>query len=171
MVRHGDMRCCTVVLLLLLLIACAPWEQWNNPTSPSIIMKPISKAPSSSILAFDIGTRRTGVAIAPAGTRMAVARNTICHTSPGQLTRRIVALLQEYSVHRIILGLPLLPSGEEGSQVSLVRAIGSELAKKGVKVSYIDERYTTVRKSQYDGNAAAACDILSLYIDRERNLT
>lgn len=125
----------------------------------------------STILGFDIGTRHTGVAIAFADSGMAVTKDTIDHASDEELLTAIAALAEQYHVKHCILGLPRLPGGEEGCQAAFVRSIGDKLAQKGLKVSYIDERYTTTRNSQYDGNAAAACSILNVYISRTRNLT
>jgi putative transcription antitermination factor YqgF len=124
-----------------------------------------------TLLGFDIGTRHTGVAIAFAGSDMAVAKQTIHHTSSAQLLEHIDTLLALYMTHHCILGLPRLPGGEEGEQAAFVRSIGAKIAQNGREVSYIDERYTTTRNSQYDGNAAAACFILSTYLDKKRNLT
>ncbi|MEK7563047.1 MAG: Holliday junction resolvase RuvX [Patescibacteria group bacterium] len=127
--------------------------------------------PSETFLGFDIGTRHTGVAIAFADSGMAVTKDTIDHTSEAQLLTAITALAEQHHVKHCILGLPRLPGGEEGGQAAFVRSIGNKLAQKGQEVSYIDERYTTTRNSQYDGNAAAACSILNVYLSRTGNLT
>ncbi|OGJ62827.1 hypothetical protein A3C37_02930 [Candidatus Peribacteria bacterium RIFCSPHIGHO2_02_FULL_53_20] len=126
---------------------------------------------SGNLLAFDIGTRHTGVAIAFADSDMAVAKDTMHHASPSELLEHIRVLMEHHHVHHCVLGLPRLPGGEEGEQASFVRSIGAKLAQNGREVSYIDERYTTTRNSQYDGNAAAACTILNTYLDQKRNLT
>ncbi|OGJ59545.1 hypothetical protein A2881_03060 [Candidatus Peribacteria bacterium RIFCSPHIGHO2_01_FULL_55_13] len=126
---------------------------------------------SPTVLGFDIGTRHTGVAIAFADSGMAVTKDTIDHTSNEELLASIGALVAQHHVKHCILGLPRLPGGEEGGQAAFVRSIGDKLAQKGMKVSYIDERYTTARNSQYDGNAAAACSILTIYLERTKNLT
>ncbi|TSC58565.1 MAG: putative holliday junction resolvase [Candidatus Peregrinibacteria bacterium Greene0416_62] len=130
-------------------------------------MSPISE----TLLCFDIGTRHTGVAISFAGSDMAVTKETINHTSLEELLEGITALMNLYHSNHCILGLPRLPTGIEGKQAAIVRTIGAKLAQKGQKVSYIDERYTTPRNSQYDGNAAAACTILNTFLDQNRNLT
>ena len=126
---------------------------------------------AGTLLGFDIGTRHTGVAIAFAGSDMAVTKDTIHHTSSAQLITRIQELSEQYHVSHYILGLPRLPGGEEGEQSAFVRGIGAKLAELGREVSYIDERYSTARNSQYDGNAAAACAILNTFIERKKNLT
>ncbi len=125
----------------------------------------------SNILAFDVGLRRTGVAIAFGGTEMAIAKDTLHHADMQSLELLIQNLCAQYQVTTIVLGLPLLPSGDEGPQVDIVRNLGKNLEKLGFEVIFIDERYTTQRKAQYDGDAASACQILSMFIERKNNLT
>ena len=120
----------------------------------------------STILAFDVGTKRTGVAVAFAGTNIAVAKDTIVHASLSDLHSSIVALCAMHRTHTIVLGLPLLPSGKEGAQARIVRDLAVELQNTGIEAIYIDERYTTVRNAQYDGDASSACHILSTFLDR-----
>lgn len=127
--------------------------------------------PPVTILAFDIGTRHTGVAVSFAGSGFAVTKDTIDHDSDADLVQAILALMDRDDTTQCVLGLPRLPGGEEGQQAAFVRSIGDKLAKMGIEVFYIDERYTTARNRQYDGNAAAACSILNIYLERINNLT
>ncbi len=124
-----------------------------------------------SLLAFDVGLRRTGVAIAFSGTDMAVVKDTIHHKNMAVLEAEIQALGSAYTVKTMILGLPLLASGTEGEQAGIVRSLAKNLEKLGFEVLFIDERYTTLRNVQYDGDAASACQILSTYLERKKNLT
>jgi putative Holliday junction resolvase len=125
----------------------------------------------SSLLAFDVGLRRTGVAIAFSGTDMAIVKDTIHHKDMAALEMEIQTLCTQYQVKTMVLGLPLLASGDEGSQVEIVRSLAKNLEKLGFEVLFIDERYTTARNVQYDGDAASACQILSTYLERKKNLT
>ena len=81
----------------------------------------------------------------------------------------------------LVVGLPLLPGGTEGSQAELTRRSVEPLREKGVEVHFVDERYTTQRSREVgprkasknpppeDLNAAAACQILEIFwsIDKE----
>lgn len=125
----------------------------------------------ANILAFDVGLRRTGVAIAFSGTEMAIAKDTVHHTDMAALELKIRDLCSQYLVKTVVVGLPLLPSGDEGPQVDIVRLLARNLEKLGFQVIFIDERYTTTRNAQYDGDAASACQILSMFIERRNNLT
>ena len=125
----------------------------------------------STLLAFDVGLRRTGVAIAFSGMEMAVAKDTIRHTTMADLVSKMMGLCSLHEVKTIILGLPLLATGTEVEQASIVRSLAKNLEKLGFEVLFIDERYTTPRNVQYDGDAASACQILSMYLERKKNLT
>ena len=128
------------------------------------------------IMALDIGKRRTGVAYLDQDVGIALPLDTIHHKTTEELFLALTPLLQQRRVERLVLGLPLLPSGEEGEQSRYVRGIGEHMATLGVPVEYRDERYSTpsftsakaLRHSpppgQYDGDAAAACSLLSTFI-------
>ena len=118
------------------------------------------------ILALDIGRRRTGAAFADTSIGVPVALDTFKHTSDDQLIEHIEHAATQRGVELLVLGLPLLPTGDEGDEVSHVRACGELLVKHGWQVSYLDERYTTAKHSASDGDARAACELLSTYLQR-----
>ena len=118
------------------------------------------------LLSLDIGRHHTGIAFYDDATGIPLPLDTITHESVEALVDHVHALIRSRSIDRIIIGLPLLPSGEEGEQVSFVREIGSVLASAGIPLSYVDERYTTPRASISDGNAAAACSLLQIALHK-----
>jgi RNase H-fold protein (predicted Holliday junction resolvase) len=63
-------------------------------------------------------------------------------------------------VDRLIIGLPLLPSGKEGAQAQHVRGIAETLEKSGIAVTLLDERYSSPRTKSADPDAAAALNLL-----------
>jgi putative Holliday junction resolvase len=118
-------------------------------------------------LALDIGTRRTGVAYGDDETGIPLPLETIKHTSEEELITSIQKLCSERNVDLVLVGLPLLPSGDEGSQSSYVHSMVEKLIELGLKVELIDERYTSPRKGgsdsqKTDPDAAAACAILAV---------
>ena len=128
-----------------------------------------------NILSLDIGKRRTGVALSDADNGVVVALDTLAHTSKEELIEKVQALIQSKRIAELVLGLPLLPSGEEGEQVTFVRSIGQELQKRGFLVKYLDERYSTpsLRQAEHreiDPDSASACQILDIYLDRKQNV-
>lgn len=89
---------------------------------------------------------------------------TLLHMTDEQLVSGILAVVSAKKVDQVIVGLPLLPSGEEGSQSRHVRSIGDALLQNGLSVRYIDERYSTNSSADGDNDSAAACSILSVIL-------
>ena len=111
------------------------------------------------VLALDHGTVRIGCAISdPSGT-LVRPLPTIEPPEP----RAVAELVAEHGVERVVVGLPLHLSGEEGSQAGLVRTFCTELeAIVGVPVETYDERLTTrMAESSKREGAAAAPDSLA----------
>ena len=119
------------------------------------------------ILGLDIGTRRTGVAFVDQSIGVPLALDTIESDSEADLVAQLLQLCDEREIDLLVIGLPLLPSGEEGAQSSFVRLIGSRLEETEMPVEYLDERYTTQKHGENDGDARAACELLTLFLDRD----
>jgi putative holliday junction resolvase len=92
------------------------------------------------VLALDHGTVRMGAALSdPSGT-LATPLPVIEPPEP----RAVAELVIEHGVERVVVGLPLHLSGEEGSQAALARTFCAELeAMLSVPVETYDERLTT----------------------------
>ena len=97
-------------------------------------------------LALDIGTKRTGVAYGDDDVGIALALPTLTHNSMEELQEHVRALVKERRIDRLVVGLPLLPGGTEGSQATLVREAAAPLQSEGISVDFIDERHTTSKK-------------------------
>jgi putative holliday junction resolvase len=115
------------------------------------------------VLALDHGTVRIGCAISdPSGT---LARPLPVIEPPE--ARAVVELVAEHDVKRIVVGLPLLMSGAEGSQAGLARTFCAELeALLDIPVETYDERLTTrmAETSKRDGAAAAADSLAAAHL-------
>jgi len=92
------------------------------------------------VLALDHGTVRIGAAICdPTGT-LCTPLPVIEPPEPAS----VVALVREREVERVVVGLPIHLSGEEGSQAALARTFADELtALLDVPVDTYDERLTS----------------------------
>ncbi|HEV7769221.1 MAG TPA: Holliday junction resolvase RuvX [Solirubrobacterales bacterium] len=111
------------------------------------------------VLALDHGTARIGCAISdPTGT-LATPLPVI---EPPE-AKLVAALVAEHGVERVVIGLPLHLSGEEGSQAGLARSFGAELeAMLSVPVETYDERLTTrMADASRRAGASAAPDSLA----------
>jgi putative Holliday junction resolvase len=92
------------------------------------------------VLALDHGTVRIGAAICdPTGT-LCTPLPVIEPPEPSS----VAALVGEREVERIVVGLPVHLSGEEGSQAALARTFAAELsALLDIPVDTYDERLTS----------------------------
>lgn len=115
------------------------------------------------VLALDHGTARIGCAISdPSGT-LATPLPAIEPPEP----RSVAELVAEHGVERVVVGLPLLLSGEEGSQAALTRGFCGELeALLDVPVETYDERLTTrmAEASKREGAAAAPDSLAAAHL-------
>jgi putative Holliday junction resolvase len=119
------------------------------------------------ILALDLGRRKTGMAFFDPQTQIILPLATKLHRGKRELLAAIEEIITQKSIHSIVLGLPLLPSGSEGAQAAFTRSIGSACQRLGMQVAYIDERYTSDATLEND-HAKAACDLLALYLKEKK---
>lgn len=111
------------------------------------------------MLALDHGTVRVGAAICdPTGT--------LCTPLPviePPEPRSVVELVREREVERVVVGLPIHLSGEEGSQAALARTFADELrALLEIPVDTYDERLTSrMADASRRAGAKAARDSLA----------
>ncbi len=100
------------------------------------------------VLAIDYGRRRIGIAISDSEKTVAIPMKTIDvkKTDPVTEIKRIV---EEYAVDEIVLGLPLLPDGQEGISAREVRSFKDKLSEiLGLPISFVDERLTTIEATE-----------------------
>jgi putative Holliday junction resolvase len=111
------------------------------------------------VLALDHGTVRIGVAICdPTGT-LCTPLPVIEPPEPASVAR----LVGEREVERVVVGLPVHLSGEEGSQAALARTFAEELeALLDIPVDTYDERLTSrMADASRRAGAGAARDSLA----------
>ena len=133
------------------------------------------------VLGLDLGDARIGVAISDDARRMAVPLGTVRTGAPADV-RAIAELIREHGVTLVVVGHPLLLSGEAGDRAHhaerFAAAIGEAL---DVPVLLQDERLSTVeaerslreagikgpeRRRVVDRTAAAV--ILQAWLDTDR---
>ena len=96
------------------------------------------------ILCLDVGDVRIGVAVSdPTGT-IASPVEVIHRVGWGPDTQKIRAICDRYQTDRILSGLPLNMDGSEGFQAQKVRSFCEQLKKAGLRVTFQDERLSTV---------------------------
>lgn len=115
------------------------------------------------VLALDHGTARIGCAISdPSGT-LATPLPVIEPPAPVA----VVDLVDKHRVERVVVGLPLHLSGEEGSQAAIARTFCAELEKLlDIPVETYDERLTTrmAEASRREGATAAPDSLAAAHL-------
>ena len=109
------------------------------------------------MLALDYGSARCGCAVSdPTGT---LATPIPVVERPGSKTgmARLVALVSERGVDRVVVGLPVSLSGTDSDQTREARSFADALRTRlgGVPVEMYDERFTTLIAARSAGAAAA----------------
>lgn len=133
------------------------------------------------VLGLDLGDVRIGVAISDADRRLALPLGTVRTGAPADL-RAIAKLVEENDVTLVVLGLPLLLSGEEGPRARQAAAFAAAL-RQLLRIPLVlqDERLSTVeaesalrRAGKRGGDLRRAVDqsaatvILQSYLDAAR---
>lgn len=97
---------------------------------------------------MDYGSKTVGVAISDSLGITAQGIETICRKDENKLRKtcaRIEALIEEYQVERIVLGLPKHMNNDVGERAELSIEFGKMLTRRtGLEVVMWDERLTTV---------------------------
>ena len=97
-----------------------------------------------TLLAFDFGFRRIGVAVGQTATRTASALVTVSHSEHPDW-QAIGLLIREWKPSGLVVGLPLNYEGHETEMSRAARKFGAELEQRFAKpIYFIDERLTSV---------------------------
>lgn len=127
--------------------------------------------PDQTLLAFDYGTRKIGVAIGNTLTRHARPLDIIM---PGTRQRRfalIEELLRRWEPEMVVVGLPLAADGSDQYTTLQARRFANQLRGRfGVTVQMVDERGSSMEAQDILGthapdDAVAAAVILQRYLD------
>ena len=99
--------------------------------------------PPGRILALDPGRSRTGIALSDPGGRLATPLETVS-LPPVRLVAHVLELIARHQVAAVVIGLPRLPSGDEGEVAALSRYLAEKIGQAaGVPVLLRDETLTS----------------------------
>jgi len=144
--------------------------------------QPPSAHPASlTVLAFDFGEKRIGVAVGDLEVRIAHPLATVAAEDNATRFAEIGKLIAEWQPSRLVVGLPMHADGTEHEVSRLARRFAQRLEGRfGVPASLMDERLTSkaaesrLRESGARGrgitdalDAAAAREILEAWFDSE----
>jgi len=98
-----------------------------------------------TVMAFDYGTRRIGVAIGNTFTRTGQAVKTISESNGDARFKAIEDLIKEWEPNQLVVGLPCHPDGAEHEMTAKAKRFGNQLhGRFQLPVDWVDERYTSV---------------------------
>jgi putative Holliday junction resolvase len=129
----------------------------------------------ATLLAFDYGEKRIGVALGNALTHSARPLTVIPNRNREYRFQAVADLLREWQPDHLIVGLPMHPDGTPHAMTQQAKRFGNQLnGRFNLPVSWVDERYSSVdaearlrergeRAEHVD--AEAACVILQQYLD------
>ena len=105
---------------------------------------PAAAIPSTGrLMGLDYGTKRIGIALSD-GLRLAAHAHDVLSANAPDFDRRVTAIVEEYQVSAVIVGLPTSLGGTEGISArgarKLAMRVGDALA---IPVTLYDERFTT----------------------------
>lgn len=103
---------------------------------------------TTTLLAFDFGQRRIGVAVGQTITASARPLTTLTSSDSGPDWRAIEALINDWSPDLLLVGLPLSDDGSESQQCQAARAFAAELGEFDVPVQLINEHLTSAAATE-----------------------
>lgn len=111
-----------------------------------------------TILAFDFGERRTGVAVGQELAATARPLAVIQSTSDRERLARIEPLVREWAPDCFVVGRPLHPDGQPHALTARSERFSRQLAERFRRPAYlVDERYSSVGAAS---DAESAAEIL-----------
>lgn len=111
-----------------------------------------------TVVAFDFGERRIGVAVGELELGIAHPLETIDATANDARFARIAALLQEWQPVLMVVGLPLALDGSEHRLTGLARRFAQRLQGRfGIETRLVDERLTSA-EAQREARASGLTD-------------
>ncbi len=120
--------------------------------------------PSHTILAFDYGEKRIGVAVGNTVTKTAEALKIIQQKNQDERWKAIEQVIQEWQADLLVVGLPTHPDGTPHEMTQKAKRFGNQLKGRFQKeVIWVDERYTSATVEE-GHDALAAQLILQQYL-------
>ena len=98
----------------------------------------------ATLMGFDFGLARIGVAVGETETRLAQALTVVCGEANAQRFGEIANLLAEWKPQHLVVGLPSSLEGEETEMSARCRRFANQLnGRFGLPVSLVDERLSS----------------------------
>jgi putative Holliday junction resolvase len=113
-----------------------------SPSPFSSLLSPLTN--TGTVLAFDFGEKRIGVAIGDLDVRIAHPLATIAAEDNATRFGEIAKLIAEWRPARLVVGLPMHADGTEHEVSRLARRFAQRLEGRfGIPATLVDERFTS----------------------------
>jgi putative Holliday junction resolvase len=107
------------------------------------------------VLALDYGSARCGCAVSDPTGLLATPIEPVVQPGSRRGLGRLRALVREFEIERVIVGLPLSLSGGDTAQTAETRSFAALVRRElGVPVELVDERFTTRLAERTGGRAS-----------------
>jgi putative pre-16S rRNA nuclease len=138
-----------------------------------------------TVLAFDFGEKRIGVAVGELELGLAHPLITVSKVATKSRFDTITKLIEEWEPVQLVVGLPIHADGTDHKLTHLSKRFARRLEGRfGISTKLVDERYTSVtasmelreagvkgKKRKLVIDQVAAQQILQSYFDRQNELT
>jgi putative Holliday junction resolvase len=101
-----------------------------------------------TILAFDFGLRRIGVAVGQTVTSSANPLGVVANSASGPDFDAISRIIEEWRPTRLVVGMPMHADGQPGEMQAHVEQFVRDLWRYQLEVDTIDERYTSLEAEE-----------------------
>jgi putative holliday junction resolvase len=123
-----------------------------------------------TVLAFDFGERRIGVAVGNTFLRQATPHTSLHVKTVDERFAEVARMIKLWEPVQLVVGKPLHPDGATHEMTARAEKFARQLEGRfGLPVARVDERYTSViaeREGAKDVDAHAAALILESYFEQ-----
>ena len=121
--------------------------------------KPVGR--EATLLAFDYGEKRIGVAVGNMLTRQARALVVVPNANREYRFEALGKLIGEWKPDALVVGLPLHPDGTPHDMTRLAKRFGNQLnGRFNLPVTWVDERYSSVQAAAELRDAGVRVEML-----------
>jgi putative holliday junction resolvase len=100
---------------------------------------------AETVLAFDFGLKRIGIAAGDSVTRAATPKAAAVSGSHGPDWEALARVVRDYRPARLVVGAPYNADGSEGALTARARAFAAELERRfALPVHLVDERFSSL---------------------------
>ncbi len=119
----------------------------EKPACPSLITR--HPSPSGTVLGFDFGLKRIGVAVGDTLLKLAHPLTTVAEEGNQRRFAAIAALIAEWQPVLVVVGLPAHADGVEHEMSAQCRRFARRLEGRfGLKAALVDERLSSAAASE-----------------------